>query len=396
MTAPHEPLVVDEVELARRAETRCSCGCWRPVSAARDLSYMDGKWPIPCPVVLGHEGAGTIEAVGEGVDPGRVGERVVLTFAPSCGRCRFCLEGRVNLCAEAAACMDAGVLRDGTHAADVARRARRYHLAFVSSFATHAVCPANAAIPVRRTLDPSSSRACWDAASRPACCRSRGARTCARASRSRSSPAAASGSRQCRERGSFSLTPSSRSIRCPPSARSRSRWARRTRSTLRSETRREQIRALVPGGVDHAFEAIGNPEVAAQAFASVRDGGTTTLIGQPADGRARVLPGLRRDAVRAHDPGLQPRRREPGAARAAAGAFGGRWAPRPRHAGDAPLPARARSTKPSRSRPRERPAGSSSACLDPHCGPPYSRDRTSYSTAGGPSAGEFPQAREAP
>jgi S-(hydroxymethyl)glutathione dehydrogenase/alcohol dehydrogenase len=46
----------------------------------------------------------------------------------------------------------------------------------------------------------------------------------------------------------------------------------------------EQIRELVPGGVDYAFEAIGRPEVAAAAFASVRDGGTTVLIGQPAIG----------------------------------------------------------------------------------------------------------------
>jgi S-(hydroxymethyl)glutathione dehydrogenase/alcohol dehydrogenase len=46
----------------------------------------------------------------------------------------------------------------------------------------------------------------------------------------------------------------------------------------------EQIRAIVPGGVDHAFEAIGIPDVADQAFRSVRDGGTTVLIGQPAMG----------------------------------------------------------------------------------------------------------------
>ena len=46
----------------------------------------------------------------------------------------------------------------------------------------------------------------------------------------------------------------------------------------------------MPGGVDHAFEAIGNPEVAAQAFASVRDGGTTTLIGQPAIGVRASFP----------------------------------------------------------------------------------------------------------
>ena len=114
MTAPHEPLVVDEVELAPPRRDEVLVRVLASGICRSDLSYMDGKWPIPCPVVLGHEGAGTIEAVGEGVDPGRVGEQVVMTFAPSCGRCRYCLEGRVNLCSEAAACMDAGVLRDGT------------------------------------------------------------------------------------------------------------------------------------------------------------------------------------------------------------------------------------------------------------------------------------------
>ena len=46
----------------------------------------------------------------------------------------------------------------------------------------------------------------------------------------------------------------------------------------------EQVRAIVPDGVDFAFEALGNPDVAEQAFRSVRDGGTTVLIGQPAMG----------------------------------------------------------------------------------------------------------------
>jgi S-(hydroxymethyl)glutathione dehydrogenase/alcohol dehydrogenase len=118
-----------------------------------DLSLVDGKWPAPLPMVLGHEGAGRIEAVGEGVDPDRIGEPVVLTFTPACGRCRFCLQGRVNLCTAAAAAMDDGVLLDGSPRL---RRAGRpvHHLALVSSFATHAVVPANAAIRVPAELDP--------------------------------------------------------------------------------------------------------------------------------------------------------------------------------------------------------------------------------------------------
>jgi Zn-dependent alcohol dehydrogenase len=52
----------------------------------------------------------------------------------------------------------------------------------------------------------------------------------------------------------------------------------------------EAVRMLVPGGVDYAFEALGVPAVAEQAFRSVRDGGTTVLIGQPAIGVSAAFP----------------------------------------------------------------------------------------------------------
>src|SRR5436309_2725899 len=100
------PLELEELELEppRRDEVLV---CLLASGICRsDLSLMDGKWPAPLPMVLGHEGAGMITAVGEAVAPGRVGEAVVLTFTPACGRCRFCLEGRINLCTAAARAMD--------------------------------------------------------------------------------------------------------------------------------------------------------------------------------------------------------------------------------------------------------------------------------------------------
>ena len=69
----------------RRAATRCWCACWRRASAAATSRSWTASGPSPLPIVLGHEGAGMIEAVGEGVDQARIGERVVLTFAPPCG-----------------------------------------------------------------------------------------------------------------------------------------------------------------------------------------------------------------------------------------------------------------------------------------------------------------------
>ncbi|WP_405672584.1 zinc-binding dehydrogenase [Streptomyces sp. NBC_01530] len=66
-----------------------------------DLSLSDGTMRVPVPAVLGHEGAGTVVAVGEGVTHVSPGAEVVLNWAPSCGSCHACSLGEVWLCANA-------------------------------------------------------------------------------------------------------------------------------------------------------------------------------------------------------------------------------------------------------------------------------------------------------
>jgi 6-hydroxycyclohex-1-ene-1-carbonyl-CoA dehydrogenase len=65
-----------------------------------DLHYLDHgvKTFKPPPLILGHEASGTVESVGKNVDPDRVGDRVIVPAVLSCGRCRFCRQGRENLC----------------------------------------------------------------------------------------------------------------------------------------------------------------------------------------------------------------------------------------------------------------------------------------------------------
>ena len=63
-----------------------------------DLNAADGTAETPCPAVLGHEGAGVIETVGEGVAL-RPGTRVALSWMPSCGRCEECVRDLPHLCA---------------------------------------------------------------------------------------------------------------------------------------------------------------------------------------------------------------------------------------------------------------------------------------------------------
>jgi len=68
-----------------------------------DLSLANGTLRTPLPVVLGHEGAGVVTAVGPGVDDLAVGDHVVLNWSPPCRQCWFCLHGEPYLCERAAA-----------------------------------------------------------------------------------------------------------------------------------------------------------------------------------------------------------------------------------------------------------------------------------------------------
>src|SRR6185436_2553209 len=79
-----------------------------------DLNAIDGTAETRCPAVLGHEGAGVVEAVGEGVTRLSVGDHVALSWAPSCGHCDECLRDAPNLCSTAWPAMGLGGLLDGT------------------------------------------------------------------------------------------------------------------------------------------------------------------------------------------------------------------------------------------------------------------------------------------
>jgi S-(hydroxymethyl)glutathione dehydrogenase/alcohol dehydrogenase len=78
-----------------------------------DLSVQNGTIPLPPPIVLGHEGAGVVEEVGEGVTGFEVGDHVVLTFVPECGECFFCQRDQGFMCEKSSA-LNMGGMLDGT------------------------------------------------------------------------------------------------------------------------------------------------------------------------------------------------------------------------------------------------------------------------------------------
>ena len=103
-----------------------------------DLSVIDGSRPRPTPMALGHEAAGIVEGLGEGVDDLSAGDHVVLVFVPSCGRCGPCAAGRPALCEPGARANGAGTLLSGERRLSF-RAEPVYHHLGVSAFATHAV-----------------------------------------------------------------------------------------------------------------------------------------------------------------------------------------------------------------------------------------------------------------
>ena len=121
-----------------------------------DLSVVDGNRPRPLPMLLGHEGAGIVEALGEGVDDLRLGEQVVTVFLPRCGVCRNCLTDGKLPCIPGSATNSAGTLPFDGHRVrlhDDSGAEVLHHLG-ASVFATHAVVNRASVVPVGDDVPP--------------------------------------------------------------------------------------------------------------------------------------------------------------------------------------------------------------------------------------------------
>jgi alcohol dehydrogenase len=116
-----------------------------------DLSVIDGSRPRPTPMVLGHEAAGVVAAVGEGVTDLAVGDHVVMVFVPSCGHCLPCATGRPALCEPGARANGAGSLLSGARRLAFAAEPVHHHLG-VSAFAEFAVVAQESCVKVDPSL----------------------------------------------------------------------------------------------------------------------------------------------------------------------------------------------------------------------------------------------------
>jgi len=118
------------------------------------LHAADGSWKgVPLPIVLGDEGAGVVETLGPGVTELKVGDHVILSWAPTCGRCHYCVIGRPNLCERRQP--GRGVLPDGTTRMSLGG-SPVYHYGHVATYASRTVVHESCAIRIdpAMPLDP--------------------------------------------------------------------------------------------------------------------------------------------------------------------------------------------------------------------------------------------------
>lgn len=112
---PGQPLSIEEIEVMPpqagevRVRIKATGVCH---TDAFTLSGEDPEGVFPC--ILGHEGGGIVESIGEGVTSVKVGDHVIPLYTPECGECKFCKSGKTNLCQKIRATQGKGLMPDGT------------------------------------------------------------------------------------------------------------------------------------------------------------------------------------------------------------------------------------------------------------------------------------------
>lgn len=95
------------ITLLRGADRICAA-----IRDAYTLSGQDSEGVFPS--ILGHEGGGIVESIGEGVTDVKVGDHVIPLYTAECKECKFCKSGKTNLCGKVRATQGKGVMPDGT------------------------------------------------------------------------------------------------------------------------------------------------------------------------------------------------------------------------------------------------------------------------------------------
>lgn len=244
-----------------------------------DLSVINGDRPRPMPMALGHEAAGVVEALGEGVTDLAVGDHVVMVFMPSCGDCGPCSGGRPALCEPGAAANGRGELLGGGLRLSAAGERLNHHLG-CSAFAERAVVSRRSLVKVPRDLP-------FETAALFGCAVLAGVGAVFNTAQVRAGQSVVvvglGGVGLASVLGALAAGASpvvAVDLSEEKLALARSLGATATIDAAKADAV-EQVRALTGGGADVAFEMAGSVRALEAAWRMTRRGGTTVTAGLP-------------------------------------------------------------------------------------------------------------------
>jgi S-(hydroxymethyl)glutathione dehydrogenase / alcohol dehydrogenase len=288
-TGVRQPLAVEELEIDPPAAGEVAVRVEASGVCHSDLHVVEGEWEETPPMVLGHEGCGVVDAVGEGVAGVAVGDRVVLSWYAPCGRCRYCAEGREWICTGTRA--DSHLMPDG--GVRLRREGGERVLPYLAtgSFAERTVMPASGVV----SIDPALPA---EVGALIGCAVTTGVGAVVNTAAVR--PGASVAVLGCGGVGLSCVMGAALAGADPIVAVDRNdgkldlaRDVGATHAVRAGSGTRAEIREIVPGGPDYVFEAIGLAETIELSLRLVARGGAAVLVGMPPTGTAARIDPLR-------------------------------------------------------------------------------------------------------
>ncbi|OQW43882.1 MAG: alcohol dehydrogenase [Proteobacteria bacterium SG_bin6] len=283
---PKSDLVIEDVRIdtpgPREVLIRtAACGVCRS-----DLHFVDGSFPHPMPTVPGHEAAGVVEAVGSDVTRLKPGDHVITFFTVFCGSCEMCVTGRPSLCVDPSTRRPKGApprlaRADGTPLAPFLN---------LSAFAEAMLVHENACVAISKDM-PLTQAALLG------CAVITGAGAIFNDSKLRAGESVAvigCGGIGLAAINAAKIAGAGQIIAIDPVPEKRALAARLGATHGFGPDEPDLVKklaALTLGGVDYAIEAVGRPETAELAWTLLKRGGTATILGMIAPGKAVSLPG---------------------------------------------------------------------------------------------------------
>jgi Zn-dependent alcohol dehydrogenase len=311
LSSPNGRFSVERLTLAdpRVGEVRVRISACGVCHSDWHVATGDTKHPMPC--VAGHEGAGVVEAVGPGASDLKVGDHVVLSWAPDCGKCFYCLHGKANLCEEYVGPLWEGVMLDGEPRLSWNGKPV-YHYCGLAAFAEAVVVPAICCVKAPADLAPETAAlvGCAVATGVGAVLYSAGVKPGEIVAVYGCGGVGLSILQGAKIAGAGLIIAVDRS----EAKRDLCRSMGADEFVLATDRTAEEIRDRTGGrGADWVFEAIGVPSVQEKALDVVRPGGGLVLVGLAPMGTATNFPSAslartEKRVVGSYYGGVQPRR----------------------------------------------------------------------------------------